>query len=48
MIGFINLPYSATENDGVAFVEIGVISGNLQRDVSFQLLFTSGSALGNV
>ncbi len=36
------------ESDGEATVEIGIISGYLQRDVSFQLTFSSGSALGNV
>ncbi len=46
MIGFINEPYTALESDREAFVEIGVISGYFQRDVYFQLTFSSGSALG--
>ena len=32
----------------MAFVEIGVISGSVQRNVIFELVFSSGSALGNV
>ncbi len=36
------------ESDGEVFVYIGVISGNLQRELIFQLTLTSGSALGNL
>ncbi len=48
VIGFINEPYTALESDKEASVEIGVLSGSLQRDVSFQRTFSSGSALGKV
>ncbi len=48
VIGFINEPYTALESDGEAFVDIGVISGSVQRNVAFQLTFSRGSALGNV
>ncbi len=48
VIGFINDPYTALESDGVAFVDIGIISGSVQRNVIFELAFSSGSALGNV
>ncbi len=48
LIGFINEPYTAPEIDGEAFVDIGVIFGDLQINVVFQLTFSSGSALGNV
>ena len=44
--GFINDPYTAMESDGEAFVEIGVLSGSLQRDVAFQLSFSDESATG--
>ena len=47
MIGFVNDPYTASEGDNEAFVEIGVISGNIGREVVFELSFFSGSALGN-
>ena len=47
VIGFINEPYTAVESDEEAFVEIGVISGSVQRNVAFQLAFSSGSAFGN-
>ncbi len=46
VIGFINDPYTALESAGEAFVEIGVISGSLQRDVAFQLSFSDESATG--
>ncbi len=48
VIGFINDPYTALESDGEAFVDIGVISGSVQRNVAFELAFSSGSALGNI
>ncbi len=48
VIGFINEPYIALESDEEEFLDIGVISGDLQRDVVFQLTFSSGSALGKV
>ncbi len=48
VIGFINEPYTALESKGEAFVNIGVLSGSVQRSVAFQLTFSSGSALGNV
>ena len=48
VIGFINEPYTALESDEEAFVNISVISGDLQRDVVFLLTFSSGSALGNI
>ncbi len=46
VIGFINDLYIALESDGEAFVEIGVISGSLQRDVAFQLSFSDEYATG--
>ncbi len=46
VIGFINDPYTAMESDGEAFVEIGVLSGSLQRDMAFQLSFSDESAVG--
>ena len=48
VISFLNEPYTAMESDGGVFVYIGVISGNLQRELTFQLTLTSGSALGNL
>ncbi len=46
VIGFINEPYTALESDGEAFVDIGVISGSVQRNLPFQLTFSSGLVLG--
>ena len=47
MIGFLNDPYTANEGDNEAFVEIGVISGSVEREIVFELSFFNGSALGN-
>ena len=46
VIGFINAPYAANENDGNAVFEIGIISGRLQREVSVEFSIFSGSAVG--
>ncbi len=48
VIGFINESYTALESDEEAFVDIGVISGSVQRDVIFELTFSNGSALGKL
>ncbi len=47
VIGFINESYTALESDREAFVDIGVISGSVQRNVAFAIE-SSGSAFGNI
>ena len=48
MIGFIDEPYVAFENDGNAIVTFGVINGTLQREVAVNLSFTGASAIGEL
>ena len=45
VIGFINPPYVANERDGVSFLRFGVITGNLQREISVELSLSNGSAI---
>lgn len=44
VIGFINAPYEVNENDGEALIRVGLINGNLQREVSIQLSLSDGIA----
>ena len=45
VIGFINPPYVANERDGVTFLRFGIITGNLQREISVELSLSNGSAI---
>ena len=46
VIGFINPPYFvANERDGVTFLRFGVITGNLQREISVELSLSNGSSI---
>ena len=45
VIGFINQIYNVSEDDGKVYVEIGVISGILGRNITVQLAFSSKSAV---
>ena len=45
VIGFIDAPYAANEN-GIAAIKIGVVSGRLQREVLVDFSVFSGSAVG--
>ena len=44
-IGFFNQSYNASESDGAVSVEVGIISGSLQREVSVQFTSSDSSAL---
>ena len=49
MIGFINAPYQANENNGTVSIEVGVIGASgLGREVTVELSYSSGSALGKL
>ena len=48
MIGFIDAPYVAFENDSFATVTFGVINGTLQREVAVNLSFAGASAIGEL
>ena len=49
VIGFINAPYQANENDRTVSVEVGVIGAvRLGREVTVNLSYSSGSAFGNL
>lgn len=45
VIGFSNATYDANENDGEAIIQIGLINGTLQTEVSIQLSVSDGTAL---
>ena len=45
VIGFINPPYVANERDEVTFLRFGIITGNLQREISVELSLSNGSAI---
>ena len=47
MIGFIGAPYEVNETDGFANVTVGVVSGQLMREVVVELSFSDGTAVGN-
>ena len=47
VIGFINAPYQAYENDGTVSVEVGVLGATvLEKEVTVILSYTDGSAFG--
>jgi hypothetical protein len=46
VIGFMDAPYQATENEGFVAVTFGVISGGLEREVAVVLSFLDGTAVG--
>lgn len=46
VVGFLEQFVNVTESDGQALLEIGVISGTLQRDLTLELLLVAGTALG--
>ena len=46
VIGFLGSPYSVNESVGVLAVQVGVISGSLQRDVVLNLSTTDATAIG--
>ena len=48
MIGFIDAPYVAFENDGFATVTFGVINGRLEREVAVNHSFADASAVGEL
>ena len=49
MIGFINAPYQANENDGTVSVQVGVVGSiRLGREVTIELSYSSGSALSKL
>ena len=45
MIDFIGAPYEVNENDGDARVTVGVVSGQLMREVVVELAFSDGTAI---
>ena len=46
VIDFNDAPYEVNETDGVANVTIGVVSGQLMREVVVELSFSDGTAIG--
>ena len=46
VIGFIDAPYEVNETDGVANVTVGVVRGQLMREVVVELSFSDGTAIG--
>lgn len=46
VVGFLSQSVVATENQSQATLEVGVISGALQRDLALQLTLRDNSALG--
>ena len=46
MIDFIDAPYEVNETDGVANVAVGVVRGQLMREVVVELSFSDGTAIG--
>ena len=48
VIGFIDAPYVAFENDGFATVTFGVVDGTLEGEVAVNLSFTSASSIGEL
>jgi hypothetical protein len=46
VIGFMNAPYQATENESFVTVTFGVMRGDLEREVTVKLLFLDGTAVG--
>lgn len=46
VVGFLEQFVNVSESDGQALLEIGVISGTLQRDLVLQLLLIPGTAQG--
>ena len=46
VIGFLAVSVNVSEDAGQAILEIGIISGILQRDVSLELVLINGSASG--
>lgn len=46
VIGFLTLSVDVSENAEQAFLEIGIISGILQRDLSLEIVLVNGSAFG--
>ena len=48
VIGFINAPSTACEHDGNVIVQIGIISGHLQREVTVEFSIISGSGVGKL
>ena len=46
MINFIDAPYEVNETDGVANVTVGVVRGQLMREVVVELSFSDGTAIG--
>ena len=45
-IDFIDAPYEVNETDGVANVTVGVVRGQLMREVVVELSFSDGTAIG--
>ena len=48
MIGFIGAPYEVNETDRFARVTVGVVSGQLMREVVVELSFSDATAVGNL
>ena len=48
MIGFINTPYRASEQDGVFTVTVEVLFGILTEEVHLNLSFVDGTASGEL
>ena len=46
MIDFIDAPYEVNETDGVANVTVGVVRGQLMREVVVELSFSDVTAIG--
>jgi collagen type VI alpha len=46
VIGFVNAPYQAVENESFVTVTLGVINGDLEREVTVELSFLDGTAVG--
>ena len=46
MIDFIGAPYEVNETDRFARVTVGVVSGQLMREVIMELSFSDGTAIG--
>ena len=48
MIGFIDAPYVAFENNSIATVAFGVTNGTLQREVAVGISFAGARAIGEL
>ncbi len=47
-VGFSRLEYEVSEDNGFLYVTFGVLSGELNRNITIDFTFNSGTAIGNI